>query len=240
MIRQVAKLPAIGGDALPLCRIRALWECYGAVPFVRFYMGDDGSAAAVLDGQAIVYAVASEREELALFVSMQSDITSLLADAETAEAVAKQWGTAVQILPVMRCDTPQTGEVLARVSPRELYAFLKPIFPALPPFEGWYLDVCYRERHGCCRHVVVRDGDTIVSAAMTTAEWNGGALIGGVATAPTHRRQGLAGRCVGALTAALQDEGRQVYICPKNEGAQRLYTALGFTVCGCVALTERT
>ena len=239
MIRLVERLPELTGDALPLCRIRALWECYGAVPFLRFYVGDDGSAAAVLDGQAIVYAVASEREELSLFVSMQPDITSLLADTETAEAVAAHWGAEVHTIPVMRCDAPQKAKQLERLSPRELYAFLQPIFPGLPPFEGWYMDVCYRERHGCCRNVAVRDGGQVVSSAMTTAEWRTGALIGGVATAPTHRRQGLAATCVGALAAALQGEGRQVYICPKNEGAQRVYTALGFVVCDSVAQTER-
>ena len=239
MIRLAEQLPVLTGDTLPLYRIRALWECYGAVPFLRFYTGDDGSAAAVLDGQAVVYATVPEREEMALFVSMQPDITALLADAQTAGAVAAHWGADVQTVPVMRCEAPQKAEQLVRLSPRELYAFLEPIFPGLPPFEGWYMDVCYRERHGFCRTVAVLDGDRAVSAAMTTAEWCGGALIGGVATAPDHRRQGLAARCVGTLAAALQGEGRQVYICPKNEGAQRVYAALGFVVCDYVALTER-
>ncbi len=239
MIRLVEELPELTGDALPLLRIRALWECYGNVPFLRFYVGDGGGAAALLDGQAIVYATAEGREELALFVAMQSDVTSLLADAETANAVAHHWHSTVQEIPVMRCDCPQQRQALERLSPRELYRFLEPIFPALPPFEGWYMDVCYRERHGFCRNVAaVLDGE-IASTAMTTAEWHGGALIGGVATAPQHRRKGLAGTCVATLTAMLQDEGREVYICPKNEGAQRVYTALGFSVCGSVALTER-
>lgn len=240
MIRLTEVLPPLAGDTLPLYRIRALWECYGAAPFLRFYAGDNGSAVAVLDGQAIVYATEAEREELSLFVSMQPDITSLLADEDTAEMAAAQWGTAVKTVPVMRCEVSHQAEQLARLSPRELYAFLEPNFPGLPPFEGWYLDVCYRERHGFCRNVAVCEDGVPVSAAMTTAEWSGGALIGGVATAPEYRRRGLAGRCVGALTAALQQEERQVYICPKNEGAQRVYTALGFTVCGSVALTERT
>ncbi len=240
MIRLTETCPVTADKTLPLCRIRALWECYGAVPFLRFYEGENGSAAAVLDGQAIAYATEAEREEMALFVAMQPDITSLLADVATAKAVAAQWGSTVAEFPVMRCDTPQTAEPLSGVSPRTLYAFLEPIFPGLPPFEGWYLDVCYRERHGFCRNFTVQDGNAVVSSAMTTAEWQGGALIGGVATALSHRRQGLAGRCVSTLAAQLQSEGRQVYICPKNEGAQRLYAALGFTVCGSVALTERT
>ncbi len=239
MIRLVEQLPILQGDALPLLRVRALWECYGTVPFIRYYVGDEGSAAAILDGQAVVYAVPSEREEFAWFLAMQPDISSVLTDAMMASAVAEQWGTAASTIPVMRCDTPQTASVTDVASPREMYAFLQPIFPSLSPFDSWYPDVCYRERHGFCRNVAVRDNGEIVSAAMTVAEWDGGALIGGVATAPTHRRRGLAARCVGTLAARLQGEGKAVYICPKNEGAQRVYTALGFAVCGSIAVTER-
>ncbi len=230
----------VTGEALPLLRIRALWECYGPVPFIRFYQGDRGSAIAVLDGQATVWATDDEREEVALFIGMQPEIRAVTADVLTAESVAEQWSVPMQTVPVMRCETPQRAEGLAHASPRELYAFLEPIFPGLPPFEGWYMDVCYRERHGACRNVTIVDGDLVVSAAMTTAEWHGGALIGGVATDPRYRRQGMAARCVGALAADLQQEQRQVYICPKTEGAQRIYTALGFVVCDRLALVERS
>lgn len=240
MIRLTETLPAPAEENLLLFRARALWECYGAVPFIRYYVGDSGSAAAILDGQAIVYAVPEEREELAWFTAMQPDIGSVLTDTATAEAIAQRWGSSVREYRVMRHDgLPLAGETLSHVSPRDLYAFLQPIFPGLSPFDVWYPDVCYRERHGFCRHAVVCEDGRLVSSAMTVAEWQGGALIGGVATAPTHRRRGLAGRCVSSLTATLQQEGRQVYICPKNEGAERLYTALGFAVCGRIAQTER-
>lgn len=239
MIRRT-EAPRIVGEALPLLRARALWECYGAVPFLQFYQGDQGSVIALLDGQATVWANEAEREEVALFLTMQPDVTAVAADVSTAEAMAAQWQTTVRTVPVMRCRKLQTPETLPSASPRELYAFLEPIFPGLPPFEGWYMDVCYRERHGFCRNVAVISENRIVSSAMTTAEWQGGALIGGVATDPRYRRRGLAARCVGALTAGLQQEKRQVYICPKTEGAQRIYDALGFAVCDHMAMLERS
>lgn len=240
MIRLVETLPALADDTLLACRILALWECYGAVPFIRFYSGENGSAAAVLDGQAVALVSEEEREEWAWFLSMQPDIGSILTDPATAAAVAEAWGTTPKSYPVMRHTADTIAEETADdASPRELYAFLQPIFPGLAPFDTWYPDVCYRSRHGFFRNAVVRDGD-VVSSAMTTAEWTGGALIGGVATAPTHRRRGLAGLCVRALVGALKREGRQVYICPKNEGAMRLYTELGFSVCGEIAQVERT
>ena len=240
MIRLVETLPALADDTLLACRILALWECYGAVPFIRFYSGENGSAAAVLDGQAVALVSEEEREEWAWFLSMQPDIGSILTDPATAAAVAEAWGTTPKSYPVMRHTADTIAEETADdASPRELYAFLQPIFPGLAPFDTWYPDVCYRSRHGFFRNAVVRDGD-VVSSAMTTAEWTGGALVGGVATAPTHRRRGLAGTCVRALVGALKREGRQVYICPKNEGAMRLYTELGFSVCGEIAQVERT
>lgn len=239
MIRLVEELPALVDDTLIACRIKALWECYGAVPFVRFYSGESGSAAAILDGQAVALVSEEEREEWAWFLSMQPDIGSVLTDPDTANTIAAEWKTEVKRYPVMRfaAETPTTDGTES-ASPRELYAFLQPIFPGLAPFDSWYPDVCYRSRHGFFRNVVVRD-ENVVSSAMTTAEWDGGALIGGVATAPTHRRRGLAGACVCALVKVLKEEGRQVYICPKNEGAMRLYTELGFSVCGEIAQVER-
>lgn len=239
MIRLVETLPALADDTLIACRIKALWECYGTVSFIRFYSGENGSAAVIFDGQAVALVSEEEREEWAWFLSMQPDVGAVLTDPVTAAAVAAAWETAMKRYPVMRytADTI-TADPLDSASPRELYAFLEPIFPGLAPFDTWYPDVCYRSRHGFFRNAVVRDGN-VVSTAMTTAEWTGGALIGGVATAPTHRRQGLAGACVRALVKELKQEGRQVYICPKNEGAMRLYTELGFSVCGEIAQVER-
>ncbi len=239
MIRWVDELPELSGHALPVQRIRAWWQCYGNVSFIRYYIGEQGSVAAVMDGQALAYAVQDEREEVSLFLSMQPDIGFVLADMDTTAAVADVWNTATTEIPVMRCTTPQTELLTESLSPRVLYAFLQPIFPSLPPFDVWYPDVCYRERHGFCRNIAYLEKGQPVSAAMTVAEWDGGALIGGVATAPTHRRRGLASQCVGSLTARLQQQGRQVYICPKNEEAQRVYTDLGFSVCDRVAVTER-
>lgn len=240
MIRLVETLPTLSGDTLPIYRIRALWECYGALPFIHFYAGEQGSAAVMFDGQVIAYATPSEREELALFIAMQPNISSVLADVDTAAQVAAHWEREVHEFPVMRYALPHTNGVsLSSVPARDLYTFLQPIFPGLAPFDVWYPDVCYRERHGFCRNVAVCETGIPISSAMTVAEWEGGALIGGVATTPAYRKRGLAGMCVSSLVATLKKEGRDVYICPKNESAQRLYTTLGFIECGRIAQVER-
>ncbi len=241
MIRWVEDFsPLPAGEGLLWYRVLALWECYGRVPFVRFYRGDSGSALAMLDGQAIVYAVEAEREEAALFIAMQPDITSVLTDPATAALIAAHIQANVCDYPIMRYERAWvTHSRLEPVPAKALYSFLQPIFPHLAPFEVWYADVSYRERHGFCRNVALCEAGIPVSCAMTVAEWSGGAQIGGVATTPVYRQRGLAGLCVRSLTARLRDENREVYICPKHDKAQHLYETNGFAVCGRVATIER-
>lgn len=61
--------------------------------------------------------------------------------------------------------------VLVSPAPREVYPLLCACFgDTLPPFESWYADVSHRLRHGHCRLVGVRAGETLAACAMTTAE----------------------------------------------------------------------
>ena len=60
-------------------------------------------------------------------------------------------------------------------------------------------------------------------------------MIGGVATLPAYRNQGLSGICVGALCAALFAGGRQrigLFYMPGNTAAARVYARLGFRPAG--------
>jgi GNAT superfamily N-acetyltransferase len=140
----------------------------------------------------------------------------------------------------MRCEKVVCSvETIVPLSPRKLYPFLANIFPEMPPFDDWYVDVCYRVRHGFCHISAIEWEDMPISSAMTVAEWKDGAVIGAVATAAEHRRKGYAARCVAALTSQLQQAGKTVYICPKNAAAQKVYEQLGFVVCGKTAMIER-
>lgn len=61
--------------------------------------------------------------------------------------------------------------VLVSPTPREVYPLLCACFgDTLPPFESWYADVSHRLRHGHCRLVGIRAGETLAACAMTTAE----------------------------------------------------------------------
>jgi RimJ/RimL family protein N-acetyltransferase len=72
---------------------------------------------------------------------------------------------------------------------------------------------------------------TVVSAAMSSAESAGGAMLGGVATLPELEGRGLSTRCVGALCVYLFDKGMpsiSLFYLPDNTKASRVYEKLGF------------
>ena len=221
------------GDEPVSGRLLSWWEAYRDTTISRFYQTEHGGVIAVLDTQAVACVPAEDSEEVAAFFNLQPDIR-MVYTTNPACCDGK-----VKYVPVMIAPKVTEMETLTTVSLRELYPFLHPFFDDLPPFEAWYLDVSYRTRHDLCRHAAITDNGVIASSAMTVAEWQNGALLGGVATAPDYRRRGYAGRCVLSLTAALQNRGKTVWICPYNLSAQRLYESLGFRLHGTVTVIER-
>lgn len=214
-------------------RLLSWWDAYHGTTIARFYRTENGGCIGVLDTQAVACVPNEDAEEVASFFEWQPEICSVYTTTLSCCA-----GKATHFAAMM-APTVEKSEILECVDLRGLYTFLQPFFADLPPFEAWYLDVSYRMRHGLCRHAAITDNEQIASSAMTVAEWNGGALLGGVATAPAYRHHGYAGRCVLSLTAALQEMGKTVWICPYNPPARRLYESLGFREQSTVTVIER-
>lgn len=221
--------------------LNGYYGAYGAEQsFLQFYGDEHGNQLAVMDGTATVCWKEINREELLLFLFSQPNVRTVRTDAKTGVALAEFWGTEAVIRPVMKCEIAACAEgVTDSPSPRILYPFLVNIFPEMPSFEPWYLDVSHRLRHGFCHICAAKSGEEVISSAMTVAEWTNGAMIGAVATHEGHRSKGLAARCVTNLTAELQAAGKTVYISPKTEKAKRLYERLRFSVCDELAIVER-
>ncbi len=75
----------------------------------------------------------------------------------------------------------------------------------------------------------------VVSAAQSSAEAHGAAMLGGVATLPEHRGKGLSTLCVGALCDYLFNIGTQtisLFYLKDNQSAGRVYQKLGFQEAG--------
>ncbi len=223
-------LPSTYSAAYILSRAAA----YGcSAPFAPFYGDEKGNVLSILDGHAVLFCDTAHLEEWMTFLSMRSDILSLAADATIARSLASAMHLPLTLRAVMRLQVPITPPVPPpeEVSPREVYPLLQTAFgDTAPPFDGWYVDISHRIRHGLCHIAAIRRENQPVSAAMTVAECTHTAVIGGVATHPDHRRQGLAGQCVLGLAARILSENREkvILISPKNAPAERLYRSLGF------------
>ena len=237
MIRQTNTIAS--NDAFLCGYLLGYEKAYGTgQPFLSFYADENGGQLAVMDGAATIV-WHDEWEELQWFLSARADIHTIRCSPALAKRLAlPAWETTVR--PVMRC-TASLSDSRETVTPsiRAVHPFLASVFIEMPPFEDWYVDVSHRVRHDCCRICAVENEGAVVASAMTVTEWDDGAVIGAVATHPDHRRRGYAARCVTELAAQLQQMGKTVYICPKNEGAQRLYERLGFVCCDETALLER-
>ncbi|MDQ5827126.1 MAG: GNAT family N-acetyltransferase [Chloroflexota bacterium] len=75
----------------------------------------------------------------------------------------------------------------------------------------------------------------VVSAALSSAEAAGVAMLGGVATLSAHRGKGLSALCVGALCKHLLDKGFHtvaLFYLEDNDSAGRVYQKLGFQEAG--------
>jgi predicted GNAT family acetyltransferase len=85
---------------------------------------------------------------------------------------------------------------------------------------------------------LVEDSGKIVSAALSSAEAGGCAMLGGVATLHSHRARGLSTLCVGALCAHLFEQIPQkiektcLFYLKENKSAGRVYNKLGFKPAG--------
>ncbi len=216
-----------------LLRIRGAAEVYGVDrPFCRFWVDDNGGALMVSEGVATLYP-ADALDEWTLFLTMSPDIETVRTTAEAARKLAKEWKIKAQCGRVMRAEHVSMCGQAGEAAPATLYPLLCDVFgETIPPFDAWYADVHHRLRRGAFRSRAVCEEGRVLSCAMTVAQCEDAVLIGAVATHPTARGRGLASACVTSLTEAYQQKGKTVYISPKNDAAEALYSRLGFSVCG--------
>ena len=213
--------------------IRSRFLAYGSKErFAPFFCDEKGRMLSLLDGNGVLNGISTENTaEWAAFFSMNPYITKLTADISIATELARILQKPMILKKIMRLETPLSKPdiLLTEPSPRQMYPLLSTAFGEdMPAFDGWYVDVSHRIRHGICQTAGVERDGKLVSTAMTVALSEKAIIIGSVATAATHRKQGLASQCLKKLAA--QNSEKVVMISPKNDSAEKLYTSLGFSV----------
>lgn len=217
-------------------RICALVRAYGLnVPFIRFFADDEGALTSIMDGICTFYCASLPNDEWSAFLQMHSGIKIIRTDAKTASYLAGEWHVSFVSGSVMRYDNVSSKRPLQEsedngASLREIYGLLSAVFDSFPSFEGWYVDASHRVRHGCCHIAAEKDDGRLSSVAMTVAETEDMALIGGVATLPDDRGRGAASRCIRRLIGLLTQSN--ILIAPSDEYSARLYSKLGFVPWG--------
>lgn len=211
-------------------RIQSLYRAYGMeVPFIRYYSDGEGGLLAIMDGTGLLSVPGNPGDEWTTFLNMNPDVVRVHCAARTGRRLSVGGGWTCETGQVLRyagaaCADEDT--VSHQPSLPAVYALLEETFPGISPLDAWYPDASHRMRHGCAHIACVIEGETVVSTAMTVAETAEAAIIGQVATASTHRRMGLASRCIRSLISVCKVN--QLYILPLNESAERLYISLGF------------
>ena len=193
----------------------------------------EGAAAAflsIMDGNGVV--AGDVDEELLTFIGMKPELCAIRTSRKNGELIEKLGWSAVYGVVMTLGDAVEVPELIPdALLPREIYPVLESCFGDLG-FDGWYVDVSHRIRHGCCRIAGIKEGDTVACCAMTVSECDGAALIGAVGTLPQSRGRGYASSVVLHLAREFDGEGKRVLLSPKNEGARRLYEKIGFVECG--------
>ncbi len=217
-------------------RIGALMRAYGlCVPFIQFFADEEGALASIMDGICTFYCASLPNDEWCAFLQMHSDIKILHTDAKIASYLAEQWHISFESGSVMRynqasSDIPLQKDGAGGEPLREIFGLLSAVFDDFPSFDGWYVDTSHRVRHGFCHIAAERDDGRMVSVAMTVAEVEDMALIGGVATLLSHRGQGAASRCIRRLIESLKQS--DILIAPSDDYSAKLYSKLGFVPWG--------
>ena len=221
------------------CRILAGVQAYGLDrPFFSLWLQMNGetpkAALARLDGDWTLAATGAfdGEEALALMRAAGGDHITARSDAFAALGLSvREQFCEMQLGPDRFAAPRPLPELEWSPSPRKLYEVLSACEGPgmrLPAFEPWYLDMSHRMRHKAARAVLLRRDGSPAACAMTVAEADGEAVLGGVAVLPRLRGQGLGARIAGALLKSLSEEGRTVYLMRETDRHKRFYCALGF------------
>lgn len=212
------------------CRVIALKNAYGLEqPFAEFWIQHPDTFVARLD-QSVVLRSGSKADwdELSVFLpaigaySVLGDISaSALGFPLLAEGVIMARKTETY-------SSRMKYEVNS--SPRELYGLLRMCRTdtfQVPDFEGFYLDLSHRTRHGVAVSVAIRDQEgKLAACAFSTVQSSALAVISGVAVRPDCRRRGFGAEAVRILQGHLQAPEVCVYRAQGENEA--FYQALGF------------
>lgn len=210
-------------------------------PFFDVWLQEAGGevtgAVGRLDGAGTLLAADGfDEEEMASFLQAVGMERLLCGERAAARLPFLRVQSALLLTQPMPAPGRETGLFFDYApSPRLLYPLLQAGSGesiALPPFDGWYVDVSHKQRRGLIRAVAAYKGEELVGCAMTAGETEGRALVSGVAVTPRRRGRGFGRAVTAALTGELHRAGKEVFLLRAKGENEAFYRSLGFLPCG--------
>lgn len=115
-------------------------------------------------------------------------------------------------------------------SPRNIYPILScqnSPYIQTGDFDGWYVDMSHRMRHGYAKAITVNKDSMPIACAFTTAMYDRCAVIGGIAVLPQYQKMGYGRLAVDAICRQL--DGYDILLISGPENVP-FYKKCGFCV----------
>ena len=216
------------------CRIACLFDSYGlSYDFARFWVQYDtngqATAAIVRYYDAVTAALTdnSDREELTGFLQVIG--FGSLSAPEPLLPGQEEAGVLMRL--VRPADAPELSDDLVlndQPSLNGVYRLLESCRDELnvPPYESFLLDMSHKLRHGTALCITLEKDGVPIACAMTVAQSETCAVIGGVAVHRQFRRRGYGTACVTELCRRLS--GRSVLLVREPHRNRAFYEKRGF------------
>lgn len=127
---------------------------------------------------------------------------------------------------------------------RQIYNLISTAIPdSFPNTKQAYLsflsDFTFRKNRGYAKAKCIKNGNSVVACALTSAQSDYAALLSGVACNAEFRKHGYGKQVVLSLTDELIKENKKVYVIALNGSANDFYMHIGFTECEKIAFIKR-
>ncbi len=221
-------------------RIESFCTAYGTgYAFASFWLAWDGrspyAALCLIDSALTLVAEEGPTEELSAFLQMlpfrQLTLCGSWIDRLGPEVRLAQRGS---VLEWQGAPTDSLPGVLETNPPlRAVYDLLRESDPGiycLKGFEAWYLDLSHRVRHHTARAYCLQQGRERIASLLVTAFGEASAILGGIATRPDFRGQGMATGLTRHIAGQLHAEGKRIYVMTDHPGNEYFYQKRGFSV----------
>lgn len=220
-------------------KIQGYYNTYGSkFDFFKLWiqldeMGVQTAAICRIDGEmSITCAENADFEELIFFIKMMG-FSSLMCKKEVMDALCLEPQETGNIVEYKEIKETDSSEISSSVDYKEYYGIIKDAkLLGVGEYLPWLSDFSYRVKKGVAYPTVIKEKGETVACASGLFITENGALLGAVATKPSHRKKGYGGKLVKHLGNLMLNQNKKVHLLCKKGSILEFYRQNGFTPIG--------